>query len=132
MYYDLIKFPIQHESLAWEAREALLDVDNRPHLFLRVKLTGTDFPMIAQVPQVWAGKTFASKVTIDEDRRTVRAYFQEAPPRGEHLYFGHLGRPELDFGPVDLDRIRRLDRERLPDDVVIPRELTQRSDGDGG
>ena len=73
MYYDLIKFPLEHENLKWEAREALLDVNGVPHLFLRIKLTGTEFPLISQIPQVWVGKTFAKHVLITEDRRTVRA-----------------------------------------------------------
>ena len=94
MYYDLIKFPLEHENLKWEAREALLDVNDVPHLFLRIKLTGTEFPLIAQIPQVWVGKTFAKHVLITEDHRTVCAYFDTPPTEGEEIYFGHLGKAE--------------------------------------
>jgi hypothetical protein len=54
---------------------------------------------------------------IDDDGRTVRAYFDERPGSG-NLYFGHLGQAELDFGPFDGRRLVRLDRSRLPREVV--------------
>lgn len=117
MYTDLIKYPIRHEALTWGAREVLVDVDNRPQLFLRVKLTGTEFPMRALIPQVWVGRVYARTVVVDEDRRAVRAYFDKRPGRGR-LYFGHLGRAELDFGPFSPGRVERLDPERLPPAVV--------------
>jgi hypothetical protein len=122
MYFDLIKFPLQHESLKWEAREALLDVHGRPHLFLRIKLTGTRFPLIAQIPRVWVGQVFARLVTIDDDRRTARAYFDQPLPAEGDLYFGHVGKAELHFGRFELRRAVMLDRARLPKDVVLRRE----------
>ncbi|HYN50787.1 MAG TPA: hypothetical protein VES62_07660 [Thermoleophilaceae bacterium] len=119
MYYELIKFPLRHEALNWEAREALLDIEGRPHLFLRIKLTGTGFPVVAQIPEVWVGDVFARKVMIDEDGRTVRAYFEKPLPKRGDLYFGHLGRAELHFGRFEPRRVVRLDRERLSADVVL-------------
>jgi hypothetical protein len=119
MYYDLIRFPLEHGNLKWEARESLLDVNGVPHLFLSIKLTGTEFPLIAQIPQVWVGKTFAKHVLITEDRRTVRAYFDAPPPEGGEIYFGHLGKAELRFGPFRPATLVRLDRSRLPKNVVL-------------
>jgi len=119
MYFDLMKFPLRHEALTWEAREALLDVDGRPHLFLRVKLMGTEFPVMAQIPQVWVGRVFAKLALVDEDRQSVRAYFERPLPRQGRLYFGHLGQAELDFGRFESKRIVHLDRERLSDDIVV-------------
>jgi hypothetical protein len=119
MYYDLIKFPLEHENLKWEARESLLDINGVPQLFLRVKLTGTEFPLVAQIPQVWIGKTFAKHVLITDDRRTVRAYFDSLPPEGGEIYFGHLGKAELRFGLFRPSALVRLDRSRLPKNVVL-------------
>ena len=119
MYYDLMKFPLEHDKLKWEARESLLDVNGVPHLFLRIKLTGTEFPLVAQVPQAWVGKTFAKHVLITEDRRTVRAYFDSPPPEGGEIYFGHLGKAELRFGPFRTATLVKLDRSRLPKNVVL-------------
>jgi hypothetical protein len=127
MYFDLIQFPIRHEKLRWEAREALLDVEGRPNLFLRVKLTGTEFPVRAQIPHVWVGDVQARIVLIDEDRLTVRAYFEHPLPKRGHLYFGHKGKAELDFGEFEPKGHGRLDRKLLPNDVVMriepPREV---------
>lgn len=119
MYFDLIKFPIRHEALKWEAREAVLDVAGRPHLFLRIKLTGTEFPVRALIPQVWVGDVYARTVLIDKDRRTVRAYFERPLPRRGELYFGHNGHPELDFGVYEPKLRGLLDRKLLADDVVL-------------
>lgn len=113
MYPDLVKFPITHEKLKWEAREALLDVDGQPRLFVRIKLTGTKFVQRAPVPQVWVGEVFARHVEIDDDERTVRAYFDRAPREGT-LYFGYNRHAELSFGPFESRRIAVLDRARLP------------------
>jgi hypothetical protein len=119
MYCDLIKFPLEHENLKWEAREALLDVRGAPHLFLRIKLSGTQFPMLAQIPQVWIGKTPAKHVLIADDRRTVRAYFDTVPPEGGEIYFGHLDTAELRFGRFHPKAAVRLNRARLPKDTVL-------------
>lgn len=119
MYHDLIKFPLQHENLKWETSESLLDVDNIPHLFLRIKLTGTEFPLAAQDPQVWVGETFARHVLISEDRRSVCAYFDITPPEGREIYFGHFGRAELQFGAFKPTTLQRLDRLRLPRNAVL-------------
>jgi hypothetical protein len=108
MYFDLIRFPIRHEALKWEAREAFLDIDGVPHLFIRIKLTGTAFPATAQIAQVWVGSVFAAKVIVDQDLRAVRAYFDKRLPRRRNLYFGHLGRAELDFGRFAPRRVVRL------------------------
>jgi hypothetical protein len=113
MYWDLIKFPIEHENLKWQAREALLDIDGRPHLFVRIKLTGTRFVHRAAIPQVWVGEVFARYVLIDEDELAVRAYFDHVPP-GASLYFGYERRAELSFGRFDAGRMTVLDRVRLP------------------
>lgn len=119
MYYNLIKFPLEHETLKWEAREVMLDVNGRPHLFVMIKLTGTEFPVIAQIPQVWVGEVHAKYVRIDENRRIVRAYFDVPPPEGGTIYFGHLGKAELSFRQFNPTIMVRLDRSRLPKNVIL-------------
>lgn len=124
MYFDLIKFPIAHKNLKWEAKEAVLDVFGVPHLFLMIKLTGTKFPHRAQIPQVWIGKVHAQHVLIDEDGLTVRAYFDHLlTSMTGSIYFGLKGRPELEFKRFTPTRILKLDRSRLPENIVVPRHL---------
>ena len=121
MYWELIKFPIEHEKLKWEAREALRELDGQVHLFVRVKLTGTRFVQRALIPQVWVGKVHAKHVEIDDDGLSVRAYFDKAPRSGI-LYFGYLGQPELRFGRFEPKKVSVLDRERLPRGTVTASE----------
>jgi hypothetical protein len=118
MYYDLIKFPIRHEKLQWEAREALLDVYGVPRLFLRIRLSGTAFPLLARRPQVWIGKTAAEKVMISDDRLAVRAYFSPPYPDSGEIFFGHRDVRELQFGCFSPAGLAKLDRERMPGNVV--------------
>jgi len=121
MYWDLIKFPIEHEKLTWQAREALVDLDGRAHLFVRIKLTGTRFVHRAAIPQVWVGSVFAKHVRIDDHGLAVRAYFEEVPPSGT-LYFGYGDQAELSFGSFDPGKVSVLHRERLPRGTQLYRE----------
>jgi hypothetical protein len=118
MYNDLVKFPIRHEKLHWEAREALLDVHGIPHLFMRIKLSGTKFPLFAQAPDAWIGKIPARHVLVSEDQMSVRAYFSLPIPESGEIRFGHAGRAELEFGSFSQAGIVKLDRKRLPENVV--------------
>jgi hypothetical protein len=119
MYMDLITFPIWHEKLRWDAREALLDVHGVPHLFLRIQLSGTEFPLLAKTPQVWIGKTPAEHVLVSGDQMIVRAYFGLPCPDGGEIFFGHAGVHELGFGRFSPAGLASLDRERLPKNVVL-------------
>jgi hypothetical protein len=123
MYYDLIKFPIRHENLKWEAREELLDIKGIPHLFLMVKLTGTKFPQRDQIARVWAGDVQAKYVMMDNDSRTVRAYFDEPLREGSQIYFGLTNKPELEFDRFSPSKVKKLDRSRLSGKVIIPKHL---------
>jgi hypothetical protein len=117
MYEDLLRFPIEHERLRWDAREVVRELADGPHLFVRLTLTGTRFALRALEPQVWVGMSYARFVDIAEDGLTVRAYFDETPPPGT-VYFGYAQRPELAFGDFEPERVPRLDRTRLPRGVV--------------
>lgn len=119
MYNDLITFLIRHEKLRWDAREALLDVRGIPRLFLSIRLSGTEFPLLAKTSQVWIGKTPAEHVLISSDQMTVRAYFGLPWPDGGEIFFGHAGVHELGFGSFSPAGLARLDRGRLPKNVVM-------------
>lgn len=114
MYEDLIKFPIKHENLKWESSKTLLDIKEIPHFFLMIKLTGTKFPIRAQMTQVWVGDVYAQIVLIDKNGLTVRAYFDNLPGEGYTIYFGHLGNAELEFRKFALSDVARLNRSWPP------------------
>lgn len=118
MYHDLINFPIRHKNLQWTASEALLDIKGEPHLFTMLKLTGTKFPLSAQIEQVWIGKVHAQHILFGEDGLVVKAYFDRLPSEGD-IYFGRVGHAELDFGKFEPSKVMKLDRGKLPKNVVI-------------
>ena len=115
MFRDLIDFPIEHPRLQWEARQVLRDLSGRPHLFLRLRLTGTSFPHRALEPFVRIGRTRSSFVHIDEDEQAARAYFSSPPAEEAVVEFGYAQEVLLRFPKrfVSTDAAV-LDRHRLP------------------
>jgi len=120
MFDDLIKFPIEHERLRWQAKEVVKDLDLKPHLFVRLTLTGARFPVMAQLPVVRVGNVRSHHVIISEDQLTAHAYFrQELPARGT-IAFGFGDAVLLRFRPSFAARqLRRLDRKRLPKGIEL-------------
>lgn len=118
MYWDLLRFPIRHEKLTWEAREVVREVGDRPRIFVRVKLEGTRFVQRALIPQVWIGRTYAEDVEVADDGLSVRAFFATLP-RGGDVRFGYGGHAELSFGKFDRKRAKTLDRSRIARDLRL-------------
>ena len=89
MFGDLIEFPIESERLNWEARQIVRDLYNEPHLFIRLKLTGTFFPQRALEPFVLVDKVRSRFVQISEDGLSAYAYFDQVPPETGRVEFGY-------------------------------------------
>lgn len=89
MFRNLIEFPIESERLNWEARQVVRDLYNEPHLFLRLKLTGTHFPQRAIEPFVLVGEVLSQFVLISEDGLSAHAYFDRWPPERGVVEFGY-------------------------------------------
>ena len=118
MFSNLIQFPIESSQLLWEAKEVLRDVLDQPHLFLRVRLTGTHFPQRALEPYIRIGEVRSRFVLISEDGLSASGYFDQNVQRGA-VEFGYGDEPVLlraarrfEAGPI-----LRLDRAQLPRDV---------------
>lgn len=125
MYWDLIRFPLEHEKLVWEARETLRDVEGGPRKFLRIKLRGTRFVQRALIPQVWIGRAYAEDVEVADDGLSVSAYFS-ANPRAGRLYFGYGGHPELAFGKFETSRVKRLNLRRISPELAMRLKVSDR------
>jgi len=115
--------------MAWEAKEVVHDVAQRPHLMIRVRLTGPVFPERAAEPFVRIGRVRARVVEIEKPGNAVRAYFDRMPPEEGVIEYGydddawyrfprrftHVGMPRLDHDrlPPDAKRFRdtELDHE---------------------
>ena len=112
----------------WEAREVVREIDDRPHLLLRVDVKGGTFPQRALEPVARItspkGEQFVSWfATISPDERTLSAYFPVDVPDEGILEFGYfpvvVGRTGRTFTKKSA---ARLDRERLSPDI---RPVTQ-------
>ena len=80
MFENLITYPIESPLLQWESKIVVRDHEREARLYLRLKLTGTTFPILNSIPFVQAGKVKARFVDIADDGLSVTAYFDTAPP----------------------------------------------------
>lgn len=128
MFMDLVDFPIESERLRWEARLVVRDLNQEPHLLMRVKLTGTHFPQRALEPFVVVGKVHSRFVTISDDGLTACAYFDEQLPQGGRVEFGYGTEVLLRFSRAfDHEEAELLDPKRLPSNM----RLMERFFGEG-
>jgi hypothetical protein len=119
MFANLISFPIQSERLEWSAREVLRDLSGKPHLFWRVKMTGTQFDERALPPYVSVGGVRSIFAVIAPDGLSVSGYF-DRPLRGGVVEFGYHDEPPLlrSARRFEAGAVSRLDRARLPPEVA--------------
>ncbi|MHC4750502.1 MAG: hypothetical protein ACYTFW_11570 [Planctomycetota bacterium] len=128
MFRDLIKYPIENDRLKWEAKHVLKDLWGKPHLMLRIKLTGTRFQERALEPLVTVGKARSLFVEISEDGLAAYAYFDKPVPSRASIEFGYGQGPLLRFkGNVTSKAIIILDPKRFSKgtknvDRFFPRE----------
>ncbi len=119
MFADLIKYPLEHERLKWEAKQVIKDLWGKPHLLLRLKLTGTRFQERALEPVVTIGKERSIFVEIAEDGLAAYAYFDHPVPSRATVEFGYGQGPLLRFaGYVTSKVIKSLDPKLLPKGTV--------------
>ncbi len=116
--------PINDPNLRWHAKEVLRDIDERPHLMVRIRLSGAHFPQRGAEPFVRVGTVRSKLVLIDDDELGVRAYFDEPIPANAMIEYGYgeqvTYRVRRKFAP---SRIEQLDRARLPRNTRIPVHL---------
>jgi hypothetical protein len=116
---ELIRLPDPRENVRVEVREVVRDVFSKPHVFIRVRLTGWYFPGRAPEPFMVIGDVVSKVVIIDPDGRGANAYFDQPLPRADRVSFGYGKIINWDFNlPINPERMPRLDRVRLPKDVI--------------
>ncbi len=117
---EIIRLPDPRENVGAELREVVRDVDQQPHVFWRVRLTGWSFSHRAEEPFLVVGDAVSRFVVIAPDGSVADAYFDQPVPEAEQVSFGYGQTVTWDFD-VDLGGLReRLDRGRLPKGVVDP------------
>jgi hypothetical protein len=118
---ELIRLPDPKVNVRAEIREVVRDVNGRPHVFLRIKLTGWYFPHRAQEPFMVVGKVVSQRVIISRDGLSAEGYFDKPLRAAKSLSFGYGNIIQWDFKlAIEPRKIGRLDRLRLPRGVVDP------------
>jgi hypothetical protein len=118
---DIIRLPDPRRNVRVELREVVIELHHKPHVFLRMRITGWRFPHRAQEPFVLVGETVSRLVQIAPDELTADAYFDHPIPPAKSFTVGYGRIAEWDFDvPLDARRVERLDRARLSRDIVDP------------
>lgn len=118
---DLIRLPDPRRDVRISVREVVRDLSGKPHLLVRVRLTGWGFQHRALEPFVVVGDVVSRMVRIDRDGLAANAYFDQPLPPARRVSFGYGNVIHWDFDlPVDPDRVERLDRRRIPPGTSDP------------
>lgn len=116
MLTNLIDLPVVTDKVTWDARYVLRDIGEKPtpHMFLRVKLTGTYFDQRALGEYVKVGKVRSVAVEISEDSLSARAYFDRPLSSGGLIEFGYGDEAMFRLkSPFEPDNVRVLNPKLL-------------------
>lgn len=118
---ELIRVPEPKNDVRAEIREVVRDVEGRPHVFARIKLTGWHFPERAPEPFMLVGKVVSQRVEISRDGKSAQGYFNVPLPASKRVSFGYGKIIQWDFD-VSINRkmMVPLDRARLPQGTIDP------------
>jgi hypothetical protein len=118
---DILRQPDPRRNVRMDLREVLLELYSRPHVLMRMRITGWRFPHRAPEPFVVVGDVVSRLVRIAPDELTADAYFDQPIPPAKGFSFGYGRTVEWDFDvAVDTRGVERLDRARLAADVDDP------------
>lgn len=116
---EIIRLPNPHKNPQIEIREVVRDVKKKPHIFIRVRLSGWQFPQRALEPFLLIGEVVSKFVLIAREGTTADAYFDVRPPAAKRVSFGYGKIISWDFDvAVDPSVVSPLDRARLPKGVI--------------
>jgi hypothetical protein len=116
---DIIRLPDPGDNVQLELREVVIELDRRPHVFMRARLTGWLFQHRAEEAFLLVGDVVSRFVRIAPDGLSADAFFDKPLPRVRDVSFGYGRTVAWEFkATVNERRVKRLDRARLPDGVV--------------
>lgn len=118
---DIIRLPDPRERVQVELREVVQDIQDRPHVFWRLRLTGWHFEFRAQIPFAVVGNVVSHHVDLAPDGTSADAYFNRPLPAARLVGFG-WGRTVAWEFPLKISprKVAKLNRRRLPKGVVDP------------
>jgi hypothetical protein len=111
-------------ELSWKAKEVVKEIDNHPHLLVRIDITGTYFPHRAATPfiRIVHDKKIILSIfaQVSGDNRKFMGYFQTDLPKQGTIEFGFGARVMGRITPkLESKVVKRLDQKRLTKDVRI-------------
>jgi hypothetical protein len=115
-------------EITWDASEVVHELDDRPHLLLRIRLEGRAFPQLDAQPFVRVLGRRASAESwfarVAEDQTSLSGYFAVDGLRSAGMIEWGYGSSVWGrlAGRFDPRATRRLDRSRLPQDLVLATE----------
>lgn len=116
---EIIRTPDPRSNARVELREVLRDDKQRPHVFVRVKVSGYYFPERGEAPFVLIGETVSKFALIEPGGLAICGYFDRPVPPAKRVTVGYGRTVFVDFDlDVDSESMQRLDRRKLPDNVV--------------
>lgn len=117
---DIIRVPDPRQNVRVELREVVRDIGEKPHVLIRLKLTGWHFEERSEEPFVLVGQTVSRFVRIEPDG-SASAYFDRPVSRAERVSFGYGQTIEFDFDvKLDPEQMPRLERAKLPRGAADP------------
>ena len=118
---EIVRLSDPRKDVTVEIREVVRDRHKKPHVFLRVRLCGWHFPYRAPEPFMLVGEVISTFAEITNNGACAAGYFDRPLPSARQVSFGYGRVVSWDF-PVRVDgrKVKRLDRERLPREVVDP------------
>jgi len=112
---EIIRLPDPRLAVKAAAREVVRDMDGKPHVFVRVSLSGWHFPERAPEPFMVVGTAVSRFVLIAPDGLSADGYFDSMPDTAKQISFGYGKIVSWDFRlAFNPKKVSRLDRERLP------------------
>jgi len=116
---EVVRLPDPRSAVKLTAREVVRDTDDRPQVFVRLRLSGWHFPQRAPEPFMVVGKEVSNFVLIGPDGLSADGYFDVMPPPARLVSFGYGKIVSWDFRlAFDPRRVGRLARTRLPSGFI--------------
>jgi hypothetical protein len=132
LFNDLIDWPITSPRLQWEGKVVVRDWKNEPHLFFRLKLSGTYFVERSSEAFIQIGKLRSKFVQIAPDGLSVNGYFDKLPPLEGVVEFGYGAQVFLVCGrKFDIGGVNRLKKALLPSNIRNLDQFAKLLDGGG-
>jgi hypothetical protein len=113
-------YPERKEVISWEVSEVMHDLEKRPHLLLRLELTGIHFAARALPAFVRVGKVQSRFVRFDADGLKVLAYFDQPLPDRGTIRFGYGPQVAIELHDPYVHHVPKpLDRKRLHEGTLL-------------